>query len=63
MIKIKWTEERKTKAIEMLDEYFAKHGFAESIMQSDTAQIQGLDLLCEIADVLIDDESILHDED
>jgi hypothetical protein len=62
---IVWTSEKKEKAIEMLTEYFKKHGIGECIFQSDSAQIDALDLMGDIADeVLIDGEGIIYtDED
>ncbi len=49
----------------MLTEYFKKHGIGESIAQGDTAQIEAIELTCNIADdVLKDGEGIIFtDED
>ncbi len=65
MIKVNWTEEKKEKAIEMLTEYFKKHGNGECITQGDKAQFDAIELTCNIADdVLKDGEGIIFtDED
>lgn len=38
--------------IDLLREYYKKHGSAESIMQSDNGQIEGLELLCKISEII-----------
>jgi hypothetical protein len=48
--KIAWTDEKKEHVIKMLTEYLEDHYSGEHIMQSDSAQINGLELLCDIAD-------------
>jgi len=64
MYTIKWTEEKKEKAIEMLTKYFEKHGVGECIMQNDDAIIYAPELLSDIADdVLIDGEGIIFNEE
>ena len=64
MIQVTWTQEKKDKAIEILTEYFEKHGTGESIMQSDKANIDALIILSNIADdVLIEGIGIIYKED
>lgn len=64
MIQVTWTQEKKDKAIEILTEYFEKHGTGESIMQSDNAIIYAPVILSNIADdVLIDGIGIIYKED
>ena len=59
-----WTEEKKEKAIVILTKYFEKYSACEVIMQSDNAQIEALDLVCDIVDdVLIEHEGIIWNED
>jgi hypothetical protein len=50
MYTIKWTEEKKDKAIKILTKYFEKYGVGECIMQNDNAIIYASELLSEIAD-------------
>ena len=52
MYKINWTPEKKTEVINALDTYFKKYPYAESILQSDKAQENGLQLLYEISDII-----------
>jgi len=64
MYTIKWTEEKKQKAIDMLTKYFEEHGVGECIMQSDDAIISAPDFLSDIADeVLIEGEGIIFNEE
>ena len=64
MYKVKWTEEKKEKAIQILTEYFEKYGVGECIMQSDDAIIYAPDLLSNIADdVLIEGDGIQYCEE
>ncbi len=65
MIEIKWTPEKKEKAIELLTVYFKKYGTGESIAQGDNAQFEAIELVCNISDnILIEDEGIVyHPED
>lgn len=64
MYNIKWTEVKKEKLLKKLNEYYSKYGLGECIMQSDDAQIEGLELLCHIADdILINDEGITYNEE
>ena len=51
--KVKWTDNNKEEAIEMLTKYFEKHGTGEAIYQSDDAQVEGLELVSEIADQVL----------
>jgi hypothetical protein len=61
MIEIKWTPEKKEKAIELLTVYFKKHGTTESIAQGDNAQWEDIELVCNISDnILIEDEGIVY---
>ncbi len=61
MIEIKWTSEKKEKAIELLTVYFEKYGNGECIAQGDNAQIEAIELVCDIADnILIEDEGIIY---
>lgn len=63
-IRVIWTEEKKTKAIEKLTEYFQKHGIGEMIMQDDDALIEGPEILADIADdILIYREGIIFIDD
>lgn len=62
MYVIKWTEQAKSKVLELLTEYFQKHGYGESIMQSDAGQVNGLELLCTIADDILGEEGIIYDD-
>jgi len=63
MYNIKWTERKKAQAIEALTKYYSEHGPGESIMQSDDGQLEGLDLLCLIADGILKDDIEYVDED
>lgn len=64
MHRIKWTPEKKERAIALLTEYFSKHGIGEMIMQSDSALIDAPEVLSDIADrVLVDGEGILFEDD
>lgn len=61
---IKWTEEKKEKAIEILTNYFENFGTGESIGQNDNAILYAPEILSEIVDeVLIDGEGIITDYD
>jgi hypothetical protein len=52
---------KKEKAIELLTLYFEKHGNGECIAQGDNAQIEAIELVCDIADnILIEDEGIIY---
>lgn len=63
MYTIIWTEQKKKEAIEALTKYFSEHGSGESIMQSDSGQIDGLELLCEIADNVLGEDGIGYDDE
>lgn len=63
MYTIIWTEQKKKEAIEALTKYFSEHGSGESIMQSDSGQIDGLELLCEIADSVLGEDGIFYDDE
>lgn len=64
MITVTWTKEKKNKAIEMLTKYFKEYGSGETIAQGDNAQIEAIELMCNIADdVLIQDEGIKYTPD
>ena len=52
MYKINWNAEKITDVVNLLDAYFSKYPYGESIYQSDSAQTEGLDLLCVISDTL-----------
>lgn len=52
MYKINWNAEKITDVVNLLDTYFSKYPYGESIYQSDSAQTEGLDLLCVISDTL-----------
>ena len=52
MYNINWTTTKKKEVINLLDIYFKKYPYAESIFQSDTAQEEGLQLLSEISDII-----------
>lgn len=64
MHKIIWTKKKKEKAIEMLTKYFEIHGTGECIAQDDSAQIEAIELMCDISDkVLINNEGIVYNEE
>jgi len=63
MYTIIWTEQKKKEAIEALTKYFSEHGSGESIMQSDSGQTDGLELLCEIADSVLGEDGIVYDDE
>jgi hypothetical protein len=52
MYKINWNKQKITEVVNLLDAYFNKYPYGESIYQSDSAQTEGLDLLCVISDTL-----------
>jgi len=52
MYKINWTEEKITEVVNLIDAYFSRYPYGESIYQSDNAQTEGLDLLCVISDTI-----------
>ena len=52
MYKINWNAEKITDVVNLLDAYFSKYPYGESIYQSDSAQTEGLDLLCVISDTI-----------
>lgn len=52
MYKINWNTQKITDVVNRLDAYFSKYPYGESIYQSDSAQTEGLDLLCVISDTL-----------
>jgi hypothetical protein len=52
MYKINWNAEKITDVVNLLDAYFSKYPYGESIYQSDSAQAEGLDLLCVISDTI-----------
>lgn len=61
MIQIIWTTEKKEQAINLLTKYFENHGSGESIAQGDSAQIEAIELMCNIADeILIYDEGLIY---
>lgn len=49
---IAWTPEKEKAVLGMIDEYLRCWGTGESIMQVDDAQVGGLELLCDIADLV-----------
>lgn len=62
--RVVWTEAKKAKAIDMLTEYFEKHGIGEMIMQDDDATIEAPVVLSNIADdVLNEGEGIIFDNE
>ncbi len=64
MYTIKWTEEKKDKAIKILTKYFEKYGVGECIMQNDNAIIYASELLSEIADdVLVEGDGVNWNEE
>lgn len=61
MIQVNWTQEKKDKTIQLLTTYFQKYGGGESIAQRDNAQIEAIELMCQIADdILLDGEGIIY---
>lgn len=66
MYKINWNTEKITDVVNRLDAYFSKYPYGESIYQSDSAQTEGLDLLCVISDTLQpepkNNNNYIHDE-
>ena len=52
MYKINWSAQKITDVVNLLDAYFSKYPYGESIYQSDSAQTEGIDLLCVISDTL-----------
>jgi len=52
MYNITWTSEKKKEVIDLLDIYFKKYPYGETIYQSDKAQDDGLQLLSEISDII-----------
>ena len=66
MYKINWNAEKITDVVNLLDTYFSKYPYGESIYQSDSAQTEGLDLLCVISDTLQpepkNNNNHIHDE-
>ena len=52
MYKIYWTPEKKSEVIKTLDTYFKKYPYAETILQSDNAQADALQILSEISDII-----------
>ena len=66
MYKINWNAEKITDVVNLLDAYFSKYPYGESIYQSDSAQAEGLDLLCVISDTIQpepkNNNEYIHDE-
>jgi hypothetical protein len=66
MYKINWNAEKITDVVNLLDAYFSKYPYGESIYQSDSAQTEGLDLLCVISDTIQpepkNNDNYIHDE-
>jgi hypothetical protein len=66
MYKINWNAEKITDVVNLLDTYFSKYPYGESIYQSDSAQTEGLDLLCVISDTIQpepkNNDNYIHDE-
>jgi len=66
MYKINWSAEKITDVVNLLDAYFSKYPYGESIYQSDSAQTEGLDLLCVISDTIQpepkNNDNYIHDE-
>ena len=56
--RVDWTQKKKDAVIAAVDEYLRCYGPGESIMQSDDAQVDGLELLVEIADKIVHPEYI-----
>lgn len=52
MYSITWTVEKQKEVIDLLDIYFKKYPYGETIYQSDKAQEDGLQLLSEISDII-----------
>ena len=52
MYNINWNNQKITEVVNLLDDYFSKYPYGESIYQSDSAQSEGLDLLCVISDTI-----------
>lgn len=52
MYKINWTSAKKKEVLDLIDIYFKKYPYAETIFQSDLAQEDGLQLLSEISDII-----------
>ena len=52
MYNINWTSTKKEEVLNILDIYFKKYPYAETIFQSDLAQEDGLQLLSEISDII-----------
>lgn len=62
MYTFSWTEEKQKRTLAMLDSYFKKFGQGGAIMQSDEGQELGLNLLCDIADEVLEAEYVDEDE-
>jgi hypothetical protein len=52
MYSIDWTSEKRKEVLNVLDIYFNKYPYGETIYQSDIAQEEGLQLLSEISDII-----------
>jgi hypothetical protein len=52
MYNINWTSEKQKEVLNLLDIYFKKYPYGETIFQSDTAQEESLQLLSEISDII-----------
>jgi hypothetical protein len=53
MGEILFTDEQKDKVIKMLSEYLQKYGNSECIAQGDDAQHRAIEIMCDIADIVI----------
>jgi hypothetical protein len=52
MYNIKWTTEKQKEVLDLIDIYIKKYPYGETIFQSDKAQEDGIQLLCEISDIV-----------
>jgi len=48
--KVIWTDEKKERVLNLIEEYLEQHFSGEHIYQSDEAQVEAIELLSEIAD-------------
>jgi hypothetical protein len=49
---VTWTPDNICSALKLLEKYLEEHPSGEHIMQSDSAQIEGLELISDIADIV-----------
>jgi hypothetical protein len=61
--KVVWTEEKKVQAINLITDFFERHGHGELFMQSDNPIIEAPQVLANIADNVLGDKGIIYVED